>query len=101
MNQFGAQPRLEQPQQSSTAAPQPITPDPAMTPEQQGNLDALRAASGEAFDTAYKTQQVAAHEKALSALQGYAASGDMPEIKSWASTTAPIVQGHLEMIRGM
>lgn len=78
-----------------------IKPDPTMNPEQQANIDALEAASGAAFDTAYRTQQLAAHQKALTALQGYAASGDNEALKTFASETAPIVQGHLTMLQGM
>lgn len=78
-----------------------IKPDPTMNPEQQANIDALETASGAAFDTAYRTQQLAAHQKALTALQGYAASGDNEALKTFASETAPIVQGHLTMLQGM
>jgi putative membrane protein len=78
-----------------------IKPDPTMNPEQQANIDALEAASGAAFDTAYRTQQLAAHQKALTALQGYAAAGDNEALKTFASETAPIVQGHLTMLQGM
>lgn len=78
-----------------------ITPDATMNAEQRANIDALEAASGAAFDTAYRTQQLAAHQKALAALQGYAASGDNAALKSFASETAPVVQGHLTMLQGM
>lgn len=78
-----------------------ITPDATMNAEQRANIDALEAASGAAFDTAYRTQQLAAHQKALAALQGYAASGDNAALKSFASETAPVVQGHLTMLQGI
>ncbi|RHW19187.1 DUF4142 domain-containing protein [Sphingomonas gilva] len=78
-----------------------ITPDPTMNAEQQANIDALEAASGAAFDTAYHTQQLAAHQKALAAMQGYATSGDDEALKTFASETAPVIQGHLTMLEGM
>ncbi len=78
-----------------------ITPNPVLTAEQEANLAALRDASGAAFDTAYKTQQVAAHEKALAAIKDYAANGDVPELKAWAGDTAKVVQMHLDKIKGM
>jgi len=78
-----------------------ITPNPALTAEQEANLAALRAADGAAFDAAYKTQQVAAHEKALAAVKGYAATGDVPELKKFASDAEKIVQAHLTKIKGL
>lgn len=78
-----------------------ITPKPAMNAEQTANLEALRAASGAEFDTLYKQQQVMAHQKALAALQGYANGGDVPSLKTFASETAPIVEGHLKHVSGM
>lgn len=78
-----------------------ITPNPVLTAEQEANLSALRAADGAAFDAAYKTQQVAAHEKALALVKDYAASGDVPELKKFASDAEKIVQAHLTKIKGL
>ena len=78
-----------------------ITPDATLTAEQAANLDTLRSATGADFDNAYKSQQVMVHQKALAAMQGYAASGDVPELKDFASSTAKVVQAHLEKIQGM
>ena len=78
-----------------------ITPNPALTAEQEANLAALRSADGAAFDAAYKTQQVAAHEKALAAVKDYAATGDVPELKKFASDAEKIVEAHLKKIRGL
>lgn len=78
-----------------------ITPDPALTAEQEANLSALRAADGAAFDAAYKTQQIAAHEKALTLVKDYAATGDVPELKKFAGDAEKIVQAHLTKIKGL
>lgn len=78
-----------------------IVPDATLDAEQTANLEALRKASGTEFDTLYRTQQIAAHQKALAAMEGYAATGDVPELKSFASSTASVVQAHLEKIQGM
>jgi putative membrane protein len=78
-----------------------ITPNPALTTEQEANLAALRSADGAAFDAAYKTQQVAAHEKALALVKDYAATGDVPELKKFASDAEKIVQAHLKKIKGL
>jgi putative membrane protein len=78
-----------------------ITPNAQLTAEQQANLDTLRSATGADFDTAYKSQQVTAHTKALQAMQGYAATGDVTELKAFAGTTATVVQEHLDKISGL
>lgn len=78
-----------------------IVPNPALTAEQETNLAALRAAEGAAFDTAYKTQQVAAHEKALALVQGYATDGDIPELKRFAAEAQKVIQTHLTKIQGL
>lgn len=78
-----------------------ITPSPALNTEQEANLEALRAADGAAFDALYKTQQVAAHEKALAAVKDYAASGDVPELKKFAGEAEKVVQAHLTKIKGL
>jgi putative membrane protein len=78
-----------------------ITPSPALNTEQEANLEALRAADDAAFDALYKTQQVAAHEKALATVKDYAASGDVPELKKFAGEAEKIVQAHLTKIKGL
>lgn len=78
-----------------------ITPNATITSEQDANLAALKAASGADFDALYKSQQVAAHQKALGALQGYAATGAEAALKDWASSTAPTVQKHLDRIQSL
>lgn len=79
-----------------------VTPTPTLTAEQQANLDALKAApNGAEFDRLYLQQQVPAHEKALAMLQGYAAGGDTPAIKEFATKTAPVVEKHLAEARTM
>ncbi|HVJ01601.1 MAG TPA: DUF4142 domain-containing protein [Sphingomonas sp.] len=86
---------------AGNAANPAIIPDPVLNAEQEANLAALRNAEGAAFDAAYKTQQIAAHEKALSLVQGYAASGDVPELKAFAGEAQKMVQEHLTKIRSL
>jgi len=75
-----------------------VTVNPQLTPQQQSNLDALRNA-GDNFDALYAQQQVAAHEMALQLLQNYGTSGDSEPLKAFATSTAPVVEGHLAMAR--
>lgn len=78
-----------------------IKPAPALTAEQQANLDKLKAASGAEFDRMFAAQQVAAHQKALAALQAYSAGGDAQALREFATKTATVVQGHLDKARGL
>lgn len=78
-----------------------IMPNPALNAEQEANLATLRDATGADFDSVYKSQQVAAHEKALAAMKDYAANGDVAEIKTFASDTSKVVKMHLDKIKGM
>ena len=78
-----------------------ITPNDALTPDQQSRLDSLKALKGADFDAAYSAAQVEAHQKALDALNGYAAAGDNAQLKALASGMVPTVTAHLNMAKGL
>lgn len=86
---------------AAAAATPPITPDPAMTPEQTAQLTALRAATGAEFDRLYIEAQRDAHTKTLETLRAYAASGDVPSLKTFAGELAPKVAAHLNMANAL
>ncbi len=69
----------------------------ALPADMQSKVDDLGKLSGADFDKAYVSQQVDAHTTTLAVMQGYAASGDVPALKDFAGTTAPVVQTHLDM----
>ncbi len=69
----------------------------ALPSDMQGKVDDLGKMTGADFDKGYVTQQVDAHTTALGVMQGYAATGDTPALKDFAGSTAPVVQGHLDM----
>jgi putative membrane protein len=72
-------------------------PPPALLPPQQAMLDQLRASgTGPAFDQAFQQIQIQAHQSALSLHQNYAASGDVPALRSTAGQIVPVVQMHLQ-----
>lgn len=72
-------------------------PPPAMLPEQQAALDQLRAAgTGPNFDMAFRQAQIAAHQQALGLMQNYAASGDVPALRTAAQQAIPAIQMHLQ-----
>jgi putative membrane protein len=74
-----------------------ITVAPRLTAMQQQMLSELQNTGGEAFDRTYKQQQVDAHQQTLNALQNYAQSGTEEPLKSFAASTAPVVEMHLGM----
>lgn len=76
-----------------------VTPPAALDARRQGMLDELRGKTAAEFDTAYLDQQTAAHGEALDLHKGFAANGDNPQLKAFAATTAPVVQGHLDMVK--
>ena len=79
----------------------PITPDDTLSADQQAKLDSLKGLNGTAFDSAYASAQVEAHQKALDALNAYAASGDNPTLKTFATGLIPTVTAHLNMAKGL
>ena len=72
-------------------------PPPMMLPPHQAMLDQLRSAgSGAAFDMAFQQIQIQAHQQALMLHQNYAASGDVPALRTVAAQIVPVVQMHLQ-----
>jgi putative membrane protein len=75
-------------------------PPPALLPQHQALLDQLRASgSGPAFDQAFKQIQIQAHTDALALHQNYAASGDVPALRTVAGQIVPVVQTHLNQLQ--
>ncbi len=71
------------------------TPAAALDQRRQGMLDNLKGATDAAFDKAYITQQVAAHNEALTLMKGYADHGDDAGLKGGAAKAVPKIEGHL------
>ena len=76
-----------------------VTVNPALDAEQQANMTELQGLTGAAFDEAFLRQQLAAHEKALTMLQGYATQGTVEPLKQHAATAAGPVERHLQRVR--
>lgn len=83
---------------AATAAGTPA-PAPQLDARRGEMIRALQAASGTARDKLYVTQQVAAHQEALNLHNGYATSGDNPQLQAVATQTVPIIQQHLSEIQ--
>lgn len=78
-----------------------ITPDPTLTADQQTALAGLQGKTGKTFDEAYIAAQTDGHQKTLDTLRAYAATGDVPALKSFATTMSPIVAAHLNMAKAL
>lgn len=69
----------------------------ALPADMQSKVDDLAKMKGADFDKGYIAQQVDAHTTALGVMQGYAMGGDVPALKDFAGSTAPVVQSHLDV----
>ena len=80
---------------------EPLDMNPQLSPEQQARIQALRAASGAAFDALYLDQQMEAHERALTLAAAYASEGQVDALRGHASAMAAPIQDHLSRIRAL
>ena len=78
-----------------------LTPDPTLTPDQQAKLDDMKGKKGADFDAAYAAAQHGGHLATPDALMAYAASGDVPALKDFASGLVPTVTAHLNMANAL
>jgi putative membrane protein len=65
----------------------------------QAMLTKMQALSGAKFDKAYMKAQVADHTKMLKLMDMEAKKGQDPDLKSFAASTATVVQQHLDMAK--
>jgi putative membrane protein len=78
-----------------------ITPDPALTAEQNEDLAELGKLTGAKFDEEYMDGQVDAHEDALALMRAFAGDGADAGLKAAASEIALVVESHLRMARDL
>lgn len=71
----------------------------AMDERRQGMVDNLRQAPADQFDRVFLSQQVAAHQEALTLAQTYAENGENAALKAHAAKGAPMIQKHLDRAR--
>ena len=94
--------RLSQAMGAAAAAARLQPPAPTLLPAQQAMLDQLRSAgTGYSFDQAYQQAQITAHQNALTLFQNYAASGDLPPLRTAAGQAVPTIQSHLAMAQAL
>ena len=78
-----------------------ITPPTALPGKYTSMLDDLRNAKPADFDKKYLDQATSVHNDALGLMKDYADHGENPGIKAFAAETAPKVQMHLDMAKGL
>ena len=88
-------------QSAIAASGQSISPPAELNDDLKGKLDDLTKADAKDFDSKYLADQVDGHQKALDLMQRYANDGDVPQIKDFATATAPAVQMHLDKAKGL
>lgn len=74
-------------------------PPAGLDERRKGLIDNLNAASASEFDQVYLDQQEAAHNEALTLMQGYADNGDDAGLKGAAAKAVPKVQAHLDHVK--
>jgi putative membrane protein len=87
-------------QQLTTLAQQKgLTVPAALDEKDQKQIDKLTKLDGAKFDKVYWKGQVRDHKAMLKLMEKEASSGKDADLKSFASSTAPVVQKHLDMLK--
>ena len=67
----------------------------------QGRIDKLAKLAGPAFDKAYVKDQLKDHESDVREFTAEAQGGSDPTLKAFASSTLPVLQQHLALIKDL
>ncbi len=78
-----------------------VTVPDALDAKHQARVEKLSKLSGPEFDKAYVKDQLKDHETDVKEFQTEAQNGTDPNIKSFASSTLPILQEHLTMVKSL
>lgn len=69
----------------------------SMTSSQQNMLNTLKGLQGADFTKQYHSDQEDAHKDAVDLFKRYGDGGDNADLKSWAASTRPALEHHLQM----
>ncbi len=75
-----------------------VTVASTLPPSKQKDVDQLSKLSGTAFDKKYVSMMVKDHKEDVAEFKKTSEHAKDTDVKSWASTTLPTLQGHLKMI---
>ena len=73
----------------------------ALDSKHQSRIDKLSKLSGQDFDKAYIKDQLKDHQTDVREFQQEAQNGSDPNVKTFASSTLPVLQHHLEMVKDL
>jgi putative membrane protein len=73
----------------------------ALDSSHQSKLDKLKGENGQDFSSKFDSDQVSAHEDAVSLFERYAKGGDNADLKDWAGKTLPALKHHLDMAESL
>jgi len=88
-------------QLSGLASSHGITLPAALPAEMQKHLDAMKKLTGKAFDKHYVGMMVDDHKTDIGKFKMAAEKCDDGQLKSWASTTLPTLQKHMDSINAI
>jgi putative membrane protein len=80
------------------AAQKGMTLPATVSSMQKQDMDKLSKLSGAAFDKAYIDMMVKGHNKTVALFEKESKGGKDSDLKSWASSTLPTLQGHKKMV---
>jgi putative membrane protein len=78
-----------------------LTPDPALTNDENDELAEMGKKKGAEFDEDYIDDQIETHQNALAMMRDYAEKGDNADLKAVAGEIAPVVQKHLDHAKSL
>ncbi len=73
----------------------------ALDSKHQSRIDKLSKLSGQEFDKAYIKDQLKDHQTDVREFQQESQNGSDPNVKTFASSTLPVLQHHLEMVKDL
>jgi putative membrane protein len=73
----------------------------APSARQQAKAKKLEGKKGMAFDNAWTQAMIKAHKKAIALTKNEIGHGSSPRVKQLAKTTLPVLEKHLEMLKGI
>ncbi len=63
--------------------------------EHHRTIESLKHLRGKAFDRAFTQDEIQSHKAAIAAFRKEAEHGENPDVKAWAKTVIPTLEGHL------
>ena len=64
-------------------------------------IDRLASLKGKSFDRAFIQDEVQSHKAAVAAFKNEAEHGEDADVKAWANSMVPILEGHLQTVENL